>query len=123
MKLSNLMVIKSIICLILGIAMVLVPATLMSFYAITLSPGGILMTRLLGAAFILLGLLLWFARNAAESEEALRAIVLAVVIGDAIGFVVALLSQLSGLANALGWVNVALYLLLALGFGYFQFMK
>lgn len=123
MKLSNLMVIKSIICLILGIAMVLVPATLMSFYAITLGPGGILMTRLLGAAFILLGLLLWFARNAAESEEALRAIVLAVVIGDAIGFVVALLSQLSGLANALGWVNVALYLLLALGFGYFQFMK
>ena len=122
MKLSNLMVIKAIICLALGIGMVLIPRPLLSFYDVTLGPGGILMTRLFGAALILLGLLLWFARNAAESE-ALRAIVLAVFIGDAIGFIVALLGQLGGVANALGWINVALYLLLALGFGYFQFMK
>jgi len=29
----------------------------------------------------------------------------------------------AGVANALGWSTVALYLLLALGFAYFQFMK
>jgi hypothetical protein len=67
--------------------------------------------------------LLWFARNAARSEIALRALVLAITIGDTLGFVITLLAQLGGLANALGWVTVALYLLLALGFGYFQFVK
>ena len=81
------------------------------------------MTQLFGAAFILLSILLWFARNAPGSDVALRAIVLAVFVGDTIGFIVALLGQLAKVANALGWITVALYLLLALGFGYFQFFK
>jgi hypothetical protein len=42
---------------------------------------------------------------------------------DAIGFIVTLLGQLAGLANALGWSSVALYLLFGLGFAYFQFMR
>lgn len=123
MKLSNLMIIKAVIVVVFGVGFVLMPATVMSFYGVTLNPGGAFMTQLFGAAFILLGILLWFARNAPSSDVALRAIVLAVVVGDVIGFIVALLAQLSGVTNALGWVTVALYLLLALGFGYFQFVK
>jgi len=37
--------------------------------------------------------------------------------------VMAFIGQLAGIANALGWSTVAIYLLLALGFAYFQFMK
>ena len=59
------------------------------------------MPRLFSAAFLLLGVLLWSARNAPQSNV-LRAIVLAEFIGDAIGFVVALSAQLSDLMNALG---------------------
>jgi hypothetical protein len=44
-------------------------------------------------------------------------------IGDAIGFVVALIAQLGGVENELGWSTVAIYLLLAVGFGYFRFAK
>ena len=123
MKLSYLMAIKAVIVVVFGIGFVLIPTTIMSFYGVTLNPGGAVMTQLFGASFILLGILLWFARNAPSSDVALRAIVLAVTVGDAIGFIVALLAQLSGMMNSLGWVTVALYLLLALGFGYFQFVK
>ena len=123
MKLCNLMAIKAVIVVVFGIGFILIPTTLMSFYGLTLNPGGAVMTQLFGASFILLGILLWFAKNAPSSDVALRAIVLAVTVGDAIGFIVALLAQLSGMMNALGWVTVALYLLLALGFGYFQFVK
>ena len=123
MKLSSLMAIKAIIVVVFGVGFVLIPATVMSVYGVTLDPGGVYMTQLFGAAFILLGILLWFARTASASDVALRAIVLAVAIGDTIGFLVALLAQLSGVVNALGWVTVALYLLLALGFGYFRFAK
>jgi len=122
MKLSTLMIIKAIIVIVFGICFVVIPATVLSFYGIKLDPGGIYITRLFGAAFILLGTLLWYAKNDAGSQ-ALRAIVLAVFLGDIIGFVVALLGQLSGLVNPLGWLTVALYFLLALGFGYFQFKK
>jgi uncharacterized membrane protein YfcA len=116
------MVIKAIICLVFGVCFVLIPKPILSLYGITLDPAGVYMTRLFGAAFILLSILLWFARKDPGSE-ALKALVLAVFIGDVIGFVIALLTQLTGLVNALGWLNIALYFLLALGFGYFQFKK
>ena len=123
MKLSSLMAIKAVVVVIFGVGFVLMPTTAMSFFGITLDPGGTFMTQLFGASFLLLGILLWFARNAPGSEVALRAIVLAVFIGDVIGFIITLMTQLAGLPNALGWLIVALYLLLAAGFGYFQFAK
>jgi hypothetical protein len=122
MKLGTLMVIKAIIVIVFGIGFVAVPAAVLSYYGVTLDPVGVYMTRLFGAAFILLGILLWFARRDSGSP-ALRAIVLGVFIGDLIGFVVTLSGQISGIFNPLGWLNVALYFLLTLGFGYFQFKK
>ena len=122
MKLSTMMVIKAIVCLVFGILFVLAPEPLMSFYGVTLGSGGILVARLYGASLIGNLLLTWFARNDAGSQ-ALRASVLALFVYDAIGFVVALVAVLSGVMNTLGWTVAGLYLLLALGFGYFQFVK
>jgi NAD/NADP transhydrogenase beta subunit len=123
MKLSYLMIIKAVITLVFGVGFVLLPKAVMSLYGVTMDPAGAMMTQFFGAAFILLSIVLWFARNAPYSEVTLQALLLAIVIGDAIGFIVALMAQLSGVPNALGWLNVALWLLLALGFGYFRFVK
>jgi len=122
MKLSTLMAIKGVIVLVFGIGFVLVPVTVLSWYNVELGAGGAYMTRLFGAAFILLGLVLWPARKDTGSV-ALKALVMAVFIGDIIGFVVALIGQLSGLVNALGWLTVALYFFLAIGFGYHALKK
>lgn len=122
MKLSNLMVIKAIVCLVFGILLVLVPGLLLSLYGVTLGPGGIFMARLYGASLVGNLMLSWFARNAVDSE-ARQAIVLDLFVYDAIGLVVALLAQLSGLMNPLGWSIVVIYLFLTLGFGYFQIAK
>ncbi len=122
MKLSTLMVINTFVALLFGLAFVLVPGALLSLYGITLSLGGLVVARLFGAALIGYGMLTFLARNAEESK-ARRAIVLALFISDVVGFIVALQGQFSGAVNALGWSTVAIYLLLALGFGYFQFIK
>ena len=122
MKLSTMFIIYAAISAIFGLAFVFVPETSLALYGITLSPGGILIARLFGAALLEFALLSWLARNAGDSE-ARKAIILAMFIGEAVGFIVVLLGQLSGEVNALGWSTVAVYLLLALGFGYFQFMK
>jgi hypothetical protein len=121
MKLSNFLVVKAVISLVFGIVFALVPAAAMSLYGITLDPAGTMMTRFLGACLIGIGLICWLDRNA--DHKALQGITLALCIGDTVGFLVALVSQLSGLANALGWVNVVIWLLLALGLGYFRFLK
>jgi NAD/NADP transhydrogenase beta subunit len=123
MKLSLLMIIKALITVVFGIGFLLLPKAVMSLYGVTLEPAGAMMTQFFGATFILISIVLWLARNAPYSEVTLQALLLAIVIGDAIGFIVALMAQLSGVPNALGWLNVALWLLLALGFGYFRFVK
>ncbi len=121
MKLGNFLTVKAIITLVFGIAFVLVPAALMSLYGVTLDPVGILLARLLGACLVGIGLICWFDKSA--DRNVLQNITLALFIGDTVGFIGALLAQFSGVLNALGWANVAIWLFLALGLGYFRFLK
>jgi len=122
MKFSAVMVIKAVVCLVFGFLLVLVPGTLLSLLGVTVGAGGIFVARLYGASLFGNLMLSWFARNAAESN-ARRAIILDLFIYDAIGFVVALLSQLSGVMNPLGWSIVVVYLFFTLGFGYHLIQK
>ena len=122
MKLNNLMVINAIVAALFGIAFVLVPAQVIQLYGITVDAPLKYVGQLLGASFVGFAFLTWLARNATDSD-ARRAIVLALFVSDGVGFVVALIGQLAGVVNSLGWLNVAIYLLFALGFGYFQFNR
>ena len=122
MKLSTMFIIYAVISAIFGLTFIFMPQTALALYGITLSPDGILIARLFGAALLEFALLSWLVRNVGDSE-ARKAIILAVFVGEVVGFIVALVGQLSGEVNALGWSTVAIYLLLALGFGYFQFIK
>ena len=80
------------------------------------------MAQLFGASLIGVAVLNWLARNVTD-PDARRAVVVANLTQDGVGFVVILIGQLAGIPNALGWSNVAIYLLLALAFGYVQFMQ
>ena len=122
MKLKTLLIIKAIVCLCLGIPILLVPNFIYSIFGATLAAGGIFAAREYGASMMGNMMLTWFARNSQESD-ARWAIVLALFIYDAIGFIVALIAVLAGSLNSLGWMIVVLYLLLALGFGYFLLPK
>ena len=122
MKLSTLVTIAAAVAAVFGLAFVLVTGPLLSIYGITLDKAGTLVAQLFGAALIGFAVLNWFARNVTDGG-ARQAIVLGNLASDAVGFVMILIGQLAGVANALGWSSVAIYLLLALGFAYFQFMK
>jgi hypothetical protein len=122
MKLSTLMVINAVLAAVFGIAFVIVPNQIVSLYGLEPNAPLKYTEQLFGAALIAFAVLSWSARKATDSE-ARRAIVLAIFIGDGISFIVALIGQLGNVVNALGWSTVVIYLLLALGFGYFQFAK
>ena len=122
MKLSTLFTINAIIAAVFGISFVLIPATMLSIYGITLSPAGVVLARLLGAEFLSYSALTWFARYLKETETQ-RIIILGCLIGFGIGLIVALMGQLTGVFNLLGWSNIIVYLLFTLGYGYFYFTK
>ncbi len=117
MSLKLMMSIKSVICWVFGLAVVIFPAQLLSIYSVDLNEGGTFVARLLGASFIVLALWLGLAREVRE-ETAHRAVAIAATVGDLLGFAILVYWQLTGTVNALGWINAAIYLLLAIGFAY-----
>jgi len=122
MKLKTLLVIKAIVCLCLGVPILFVPNFIYSIFGATLAAGGVFAAREYGASMMGILMLTWFVRNSQESD-ARWAIILALFVYDAIGVIVTLVAILSGALNAMGWLIVALYLFLALGFGYFLIPK
>jgi len=118
MKFRTLMIIKAVVCLGLGVPILLAPVFLYSLFGASLNPGGVFAAREYGASLIGNLMLTWFARNAIESEVR-RAIALGLCVYDAIGFVVTLIAQITGVLGPLGWFAAAIYLFFAIGFGCF----
>ena len=118
MKFQTLMIIKAVVCLALGVPILLATTFLYSLFGASLNPAGVFAAREYGASLIGNLMLTWFARNAIESD-ARRAIILGLCVYDAIGFVITLISQLTGVLGPLGWFAAVIYLFFALTFGYF----
>lgn len=118
MKLRSLMIIKAIVCIVLGIPILLVPELFYSIFGLALTPAGTFTAREYGASLIGNFLLTWFARDV-QDPLSRKAILLGMTFYNAIGFIATLVVVLSGVANFLGWGPVALYLFFAVGFGYF----
>src|SRR4030066_1665274 len=106
MKLKTLLIIKAIVCLCLGIPILFVPEFIYSIFGATLATGGVFAAREYGASMVGNLMLTWFARNSQESD-ARRAIVLALFIYDAVGFIVTLITVIAGVLNPLAWLIVA----------------
>jgi hypothetical protein len=120
MKLSMFLSIVGVVAILFGIGFVLAPAQVLAQYGITADQSVAFISRFFGVALINVGLIVWFARNIIDPLGR-RSIVLAGLIADILGLLVALQGQIDGLANALGWSTVLIYGLFAIGFAYFQF--
>lgn len=122
MKLKTLLIIKAAVCLCLGLPILFAPDFIYSIFGATLAAGGAFAAREYGASMIGNLMLTWFARNSKESD-ARWAMILALCVYDAVGFIVTLLAIFSGALNSFGWSIVFIYLFFAVGFGYFLIPK
>jgi len=122
MSLKTLMIIKGIVCLVLGTLLLVVPEFTFSLFGLSISGAQTFPAREYGAAMIGALCLTWYARNAEESQ-ARRAIILDLFVYDAIGVVITLAGLLLGWFNLLGWGILIIYLFFAVGYGYFWFAK
>lgn len=118
MSFQTLMVIKAVVCLVLGVPILVAPVFLYSLFGASLNPGGVFAAREYGASLIGNLLLTWFARGVTEATSR-RAIALALCAYDAIGVVVTLIALGAGTLGFMGWGAAAIYLFFAVGFGSF----
>ena len=119
MNRSRFLVIASVLGLVFGLAFLLAPAQLMSFYGVTLDAAGQWIGRFLGAQLVGIASVTWLARNA-PAGGALSAVMIGNLIGSTIALAVAVLQGVAGIGNALVWSTAVVYAFLAAGFGYFQ---
>jgi hypothetical protein len=121
-KLTNVMIIQSIVFAIAGLGTLLVPQQLMSYYGVVLTPGGIGLARLYGATLVMAAIIYWLARDVKPSD-ARQALVVGGFVGNVLAILVGILNVLSGVYNTVAWVSVVIWLLMAIDFGYFLFIK
>ncbi len=120
MNVRTFLTIAAVIAFLFGLGFVIIPGGVAALYGVMLDPIGTYIAQLFGAALLALGVINWSARDAREMDGVL----LGNLVANATGFLVTLFGQVgqAGGINALGWATVVLYLLLAIGHGYFRFM-
>jgi Na+-driven multidrug efflux pump len=120
MTLRYLLVTTAVLSFIFGLGYLLMPDQVLALFGTATDDVGLLAARFFGGAVVGYGVLA-LAHRDSNLLEARGSVVPAFAISFTLGFVLALVGQLSGLLNALGWVSVVTFLLLAIGYAYVQF--
>jgi hypothetical protein len=121
-KLQNLFTINFPIAIFFGSTCALIPSFVLRVYGLPADETAIWVTRLVGGSILGFATLMWYGRKAA-SLESRRSIALALLVQDTVGLIASIEIQLMGNINAVGWTNLILYGGLALGYGYFLFIR
>lgn len=114
MSFKTLLVAKAAACLVFGVLVLFTPGWVYALLGTTLGEGGTFAAREYAAAMFGTLMLTWFARNTVDSS-ARRAVLLDLLVYDAIGVVIAVVAVISGVLNVLGWGVVAVYLFFTAG--------
>lgn len=121
MRLRTLLLVGGVIALLVGLALLLGPATVLKFFGLPGTAAEALLGQLIGAGLIGFAIISWFAGNETGVQNSA---VLALLVTAVIAFIVSLLAVLSKSVARSGnaWIPVILFLLFAAGLAYFQFI-
>lgn len=120
MNLRSFFTIAAIIALFYALGTLFMPTIIGTMYGFGTSPSEVLLSRFFGVELLVLGIAYWLARDTSPANA--RPFITGGLIGNLVGVYFALMGTLGGVMNSVGWSSVAVYLILALGFAYFQFM-
>jgi hypothetical protein len=111
----------AVVAMVFGAALLFAPNALLALYkAEQLNGPGVYNSMLYGACLVALAVMNWSASTAPEMEA--RHVVLGTFVAHAIALLVALFRQLTDPAvPPAAWMNVLLFLIFAVLFGYLQF--
>lgn len=120
MNLRTFFTIAAVVALVYALGTLFIPTQMGAMYGFGNSPSEVLLARFFGVELLVLGIAYWLARDTSPANA--RPFIVGGLIGNLVGAYFSLTGTLGGVMNSLGWSSVAVYLLLALGFAYFQFM-
>ena len=122
MKLRHLFTINIFIAIFFGGACTFLPHFVFSLYNLVPDESAVWVSRLAGGSLLGFATLMWFGIKT-TSVESRRAIALALLVQDTIGFIASLVFQVTGKVNVFGWFSLSIYGVLALAYTYFLLIR
>lgn len=122
MNLRNLYLVNTVISLGFALGFLLMSPFLLGLFGMDYTADARTLGQLIAVELVVGGVITLLARDVTDSK-ALRAINTGNFAAGLIGIVIALLATLSGVMGPFGYVVTAVYLFIAVAFGYFQFMS
>ena len=115
MSLKTVFIINAIIAGFFASVSLVIPATLLSSYGVESNAAIVLMTRYFGVGLLAIAFISFFLKDAELTKE-VKSVVLALLISNAVGVIVAIWGQVSSITNNLGWLTVIIYVFLTIAF-------
>jgi len=122
MKLNVFLMIATLVAAVFGLAFLIVPAELVALYGPRLNPAGVVVGRIAGSTILAFAIVYWGARNS-KGAETLKAVLVAACISNGLDALIMAHATWTGLVSTMGWGQVVINGLLALGFAYFARSK
>lgn len=107
MKREMFFAISGIVGVIFGLGFLLVPDMSLRNYGMPTEPHNLLQARYFGSALLTIGLVTFLARDT-QDAKAVRALLIAGVVGDVLGAAISA-SAAGSLQNGMAWSSVAIY--------------
>ena len=109
MSLKTVFILFAIVSGFFAIVTLLIPAIMLSWYGVESNEVTAFMTRFFGTGLLVIALISFYLKDAKLTKE-VKSVVLALIISDAVAFIVALWAQITNIFNTLGWLTVIIYL-------------
>jgi hypothetical protein len=122
MKLRNLYLLNTVISLGFALGFFLLPSFLLGLMGLENTAVTRLLARLIAVELVVGGVTTLLARDVTDSKAS-TAINTGNFLAGVLGTAFAFGATLSGVMSWFGWVVTAVYLFIAVAFGYFQFLK
>jgi hypothetical protein len=123
MNLTNLFRLHAILAALYALGLVFVPQfTIGLLSPLPLNAVGTDISRLFGAALVLVTFTTWRASRLAD-RPARRMFAGGLLVYSMLGVIITAWGQFAGTWSALGWSSIISYLVFVLGYGYFLFLK
>jgi hypothetical protein len=117
-------VLSAIAALLLGVALLFVPASVLEQFRTEGRVAEVFLARVLGAALTTIGLLWWFAKDAAEPSVQ-KGLGVVGLIGAVLALFVTILgvSPLVGVIRVNGWIPIVVEVMFGLGYAFLLFLQ
>jgi FtsH-binding integral membrane protein len=118
MKVRQFFAVGGLVAMVFGLAFLIGPQASLQMYGVETQPHNLMQARYFGSTLLAFGLILWLARNTRD-EVAIRAMLIAGVLGNLVGALISLLAVMNRLQGPMAWGSVAIYTVFAVGGLYF----